>query len=217
MKEIKDLLPQEIETFAHHTLKRVVAEGGVEIWRMLNPQRGRDCLVEVIISDLGIIIHGDIHPTSHPIIARKDLPWFVSNLGADSLSQHFLEKQYTPQAAREHVEDCIASLRTDLESTLDLGRRGSHPDIEKETRKLTDIIDDLNERLDMALNYGGDGLDSAHEFGERFGPILERYATDVEWVYPSLGYRPEDVARLVAIHQRFRVLYREAVGRRPAG
>jgi hypothetical protein len=94
-KSVEEMMPQYVPALAQHVLAPIIETGPVKVWRMKRPNAGSMEMVEIIVTSLGIVIHGDNHPTDQPVYARNGLDWFVSQLDTGYLASKVLRKQYT--------------------------------------------------------------------------------------------------------------------------
>jgi len=188
--------------FAGHTLATVADDGPVYCWRLECEPGRRTYMVEITSTPEGIHITGDTIPAHDRggVIARQSLEWWAGELDADYLAGKFLKREWTVEAAQQHLDSLIAKLDASGIDGLD--------DAHQMATELRRIKADQPEVFDSAASWQKvlhDRIDEmVHGIGRFDDPMI-----DADDAYPSHEHRRSDAALLAAIHSRFRTLFME--------
>ena len=181
--------------FAGHTLSPIVDVGSVTCWCLSNSgnlNRSRD--VQITSSPMGMTIMtrmGQFRAWSSDI----PLTDFVGELTSEYLASKFLTLQWTREAAERHFWYLVGKLEAACVDGED---------------DACDIVEDMRNKhtrdLSIFESEGGWQKGLAQELdamlcgiGRFADPMIEAHES-----IPPLGYDADEVAQLVAIHNRFR-------------
>ena len=133
----------------------------------------------------GLAIAGDICPKTHGVISStgKGFLWFSGDLSRDYLCEKFLEKEWVPEEAMDHLRFMLKEYAT--------GGEYLEPE---ETRPVKDAI--------RAGLYYSSPCSTAQCFYEWYEDMFGDGADAIGY-----GYNRQDADILVAIHATFRRLY----------
>lgn len=188
-----ELIAHYRRMLAEHDLVPLLESGPVLAWQLRRPGT-RACLVELLFTAEGILIHGDLKPrgSAGPCGAARGLRWFVAGMGPGYLASYFLQRRWTPESAEAHIRDNIATLREGVDYTT--------PDRDEALERCS--------RLEQMVK-DGEGLSGELDYQTVWIPEWEEDGSDFEWDYPPSAYDLSEFATLAAIHERFRELFRQ--------
>lgn len=183
---------------AGHKLK-AIADGPVPCWRLSRPETNRLAVV-ITATPEGVVIQCSEQDKGKA--SSVPLSEFVGELDSGYLANRFLTKRWSRTAAEAHLEGLIQKLEQlgiveqcdDASSTADDLRRWRNVD-----SSLFDSKTDWQRVLGREL---GDMLNGVGRFDD---PMIE-----ASEAYPPKEFNADEVARLVAIHERFSELFRAA-------
>lgn len=185
----------------HETLVEIACTDFVRCWRMERKPGTRAYMVQITSTPEGIAIQGDTIPghDHHGALTNAGgLAWFVSESDPDYLAGKFLTKTWVREEAEQHIRDLISKLtRMGVEDDNDDAR-----EVAMELRQAA-----RSNPFDDIVSYTkafGETLTLVIGAGRFTDPLI-----DFDEAYPSLAYRPSEVAMLSAIQKRFRTLFLE--------
>jgi hypothetical protein len=194
-----DPIAHYITMFAGHTLAVIVDDRPVKCWSIRPPNITDFNSVMVTATPAGVVLQRIDRKRGMP----SDIPLtgFVGELDPGYLAEKFLTKQWTRESAARHFEALIRKLEllaTDghedaAESAAELRR------LRLRDTTMFDSHGEWEKNLASELDSLIDGI------GRFDDPMID--ASDRT---PPLEYVADDVARLTAIHGRFRDLFMAA-------
>lgn len=182
--------------YAGHGLEPVVEDGPVPCWRLTHPSTDAHD-VFVTATPKGVVIQCQEQRSGR----TSDVPLsdFVGELTPDYLARKFLKRVWT----RASAEECFEALIQKLDR---LGIDAMNDDA-------TEMAAALRQKRDRSVTM----FDSAGDWQRELAQEIRSMVQGIGWfddplvrvsdTRPELGYPDEDVARLVAIHGRFRELF----------